>query len=80
MTENGFWRMFQAVQADAGLAGRSCHSLKHTRASLMIEGGANLAEVRHWLGHKSLSSTLRYVHTTDEQAAKAARRAEANIF
>jgi site-specific recombinase XerD len=78
--ENGFWRLFKAVMADAGLEGRSCHSLKHTRASLMIEGGANLAEVRQMLGHKSLSSTLRYVHATDEQAAKAARRAEANVF
>lgn len=80
LTENGFWRLFKVVMADAGLEGRSCHSLKHTRASLMIEGGANLAEVRQMLGHKSLSSTLRYIHATDEQAAKAARRAEANVF
>lgn len=80
LSENGFWRLFKVVMADAGLKGRSCHSLKHTRASLMIEGGANLAEVRQMLGHKSLSSTLRYVHATDEQAARAARRAEANVF
>jgi site-specific recombinase XerD len=80
LSENGFWRLCKVVMADAGLEGRSCHSLKHTRASLMIEGGANLAEVRQMLGHKSLSSTLRYVHATDEQAAKAARRAEANVF
>lgn len=80
LTENGFWRLFKVVLADAGLKGRSCHSLKHTRASLMIEGGANLADVRQMLGHKSLSSTLRYVHSTDAQAAKAGRRAEANVF
>jgi site-specific recombinase XerD len=80
LSENGFWRLFKVVMADAGLEGRSCHSLKHTRASLMIEGGANLADVRQMLGHKSLSSTLRYVHSTDAQAAKAGRRAEANVF
>jgi site-specific recombinase XerD len=80
LTENGFWRLFKVVAADAGIKDRSCHSLKHTRASLMIEGGANLADVRQMLGHKSLSSTLRYVHSTDAQAAKAARRAEANVF
>jgi site-specific recombinase XerD len=80
LTENGFWRLFKVVLAAAGLEGRSCHSLKHTRASLMIEGGANLADVRQMLGHKSLSSTLRYVHSTDAQAAKAARSAEANVF
>ena len=49
LTENGFWRLFKVVLADAGLEGRSCHSLKHTRASLMIEGGANLADVRQML-------------------------------
>jgi site-specific recombinase XerD len=80
LTENGFWRLFKVVMADAGLEGRSCHALKHTRASLMIQGGANLAEVRQTLGHVSLSSTLRYVHSSPEQAAKAARRAEANVF
>jgi site-specific recombinase XerD len=80
LSENGFWRLFKVVAADAGIENRSCHSLKHTRASLMIEGGANLADVRQMLGHKSLSSTLRYVHSTDAQAAKAARRAEANVF
>jgi site-specific recombinase XerD len=80
LSENGFWRLFQVVQAAAGLTGRSCHSLKHTRASLLIQGGANLADVRQMLGHRSLSSTLRYVHSTDAQAAKAGRRAEANVF
>jgi type 1 fimbriae regulatory protein FimB len=80
LSENGFWRLFKVVLADAGLEGRSCHSLKHTRASLMIQGGANLADVRQMLGHKSLSSTLLYVHSTDEHAAKAGRRAEANVF
>jgi site-specific recombinase XerD len=80
LTPNGFWRLFKAVCADAGIEGRSCHSLKHTRASLMIQGGANLSDVRQQLGHVSLSSTLRYVHSTDAQAAKAARRAEANVF
>ena len=80
LTPNAFWRLFKVVLAAAGLTGRSVHSLKHTRASLMIEGGANLADVRQMLGHKSLSSTLRYVHSTDAQAAKAGRRAEANVF
>ena len=80
LTANGFWRLFKAVAADAGIESRSCHALKHTRASLMIEGGANLADVRQQLGHVSLSSTLRYVHSTDAQAAKAARKSEANIF
>ena len=56
LSENGFWRLFKVVMADAGLEGRSCHSLKHTRASLMIEGGANALLMRQVLGHPSSTS------------------------
>jgi site-specific recombinase XerD len=80
LTANGFWRMFKAVAAETGVEGRSCHSLKHTRASLMMAGGAPLSEVRQQLGHRALSSTLRYIHSTDLQAGIAARKAEANVF
>jgi integrase len=72
--------MFKAVAADAGVEGRSCHSLKHTGASLMVARGAQLSEIRQQLGHKSLSSTLHYVHSTDAQAGIAARKVEANVF
>ena len=80
LTANAFWRLFQVIASDAGIEGRSAHALKHTRASLMIQGGASLADVRQQLGHKSLSSTLLYVHSTDKQAGLAARKSEANIF
>lgn len=80
LTANAVWRLFQVNADAAGIEGRSIHDLKHTRASLMIQGGANLADVRQQLGHKALSSTLLYVHSTDRQAGLAARKAEANIF
>lgn len=80
LTANAVWRIFRTTADAAGIEGRSIHDLKHTRASLMIQGGANLADVRQQLGHKALSSTLLYVHSTDRQAAIAARKAEANIF
>lgn len=80
LTTNGVWRIFSLTADAAGIKGRSVHDLKHTRASLMIQGGANIADVRQQLGHKALSSTLLYVHSTDKQAGIAARKAEANIF
>ena len=76
LTANGFWRLFKVIAAEAGVEG----SLKHTRASLMMAGGAALSEVRQQPGHRALSSTLRYVHSTDAQAGLAARRSEANVF
>lgn len=80
LTTNALWRLFQARAKAAGIKGRSLHSLKHTRASLMLQGGATVTETAMTCGHRALSSTMRYLHTTPEQAAMAARKAEANLF
>jgi site-specific recombinase XerD len=80
LTTNALWRMFQVRAEAAGIQDRSLHSLKHTRASLMLQGGATVTETAMTCGHRALSSTMRYLHTTPEQAAIAARKAEANVF
>ena len=80
LTTNALWRMFQVRAEAAGVEGRSLHSLKHTRASLMLQGGATVTETAMTCGHRALSSTMRYLHTTPEQAAVAARKSEANVF
>ena len=80
LTTNALWRMFQVRSEAAGIAGRSLHALKHTRASLMLQGGATVVETAMTCGHRALSSTMRYLHTTPQLAARAAKRAEANVF
>jgi site-specific recombinase XerD len=80
LTTNALWRLFATVAEEAGITGRSLHSLKHTRCSTLLQGGATVAETQLAVGHRALSSTLRYLHATPEQAAIAARRAEANVF
>lgn len=50
------------------------HDLRHTNASWMIAGGADLQTVRERLGHASLRATERYLHTlpdTDDTALHA---------
>ena len=43
------------------------HSLRHTAASLMIAGGADMATAAGILGHSQLSATLDiYTHTFDK--------------
>ena len=43
------------------------HSLRHTHAPLLIEGGANIKDVQMRLGHTNISTTLQtYVHDTDK--------------
>ena len=44
------------------------HSLRHTAASLMISGGADVATVSGLLGHAQVSTTLNiYTHAFDEK-------------
>lgn len=72
-----FFRIFQKIAAAAGLpaAKRHPHVLKHSLASHLIAGNVNLALVQQCLGHRSINSTMAYVHAQDEQAAEAAQRA-----
>jgi site-specific recombinase XerD len=46
------------------------HTLRHTAATLELEGGANLMEIKNQLGHSSISMTQRYLHTKGEPAEK----------
>jgi site-specific recombinase XerC len=54
--------------------------LKHSLASHLIAGNVNLALVRQALGHRSISSTMVYVGTTDAQAAEAVQAALMGLF
>ncbi|MFZ0737562.1 MAG: tyrosine-type recombinase/integrase [Candidatus Acidiferrales bacterium] len=77
-----FFRNFQTVAETAGLPveKRHPHVLKHSLASHLIAGNANLALVRQALGHRSISSTMQYIGTSDSQAAEALQRALMGLF
>ncbi len=46
----------------------SAHSLRHGYATYLAEEGANPAALQILLGHESLDTTTRYVHTSDRYA------------
>ena len=46
----------------------SAHSLRHGFATYLAEAGANPAAIQILLGHESLDTTTRYVHTSDKYA------------
>ena len=61
---------FEAACRRAGIKNLRFHDLRHTFGTDLVNSGADISIVKQLMGHKSIISTMRYVHPTEERMRK----------
>ena len=73
LSRKGIWKNYSALAIQAGLSTK-LHTLRHTFATELLAGGADLRSVQELLGHSEITTTQIYTHIDQNRLRESHRK------